>query len=57
MPDYLIQVLRKGPASFGKQTVVVEYDKYVEIDGKKNRISSMGLCQFYLNYNGQSEYF
>lgn len=57
MPDYLVQVLRKGPATFGKQTVVVEYDNEVEMDGKKTRICSQGTYQFYLNYNGLSEYF
>lgn len=57
MPNYLVQVKRKGEAVFGKQTVQVEYDKEVEIDGKKVRCISMGVCQFYLNFYGLSYYF
>jgi hypothetical protein len=57
MPDYLIQVKRSEAATFGKQTVQVEYDKEVEVDGKKVRCTSIGCCQFYLNYYGLSYYF
>ncbi len=51
MPSYLIQVRRNYPR-FGKQTIMVEYDKTIEIDGKKINQNSMGYFQFYLNFEG-----
>ena len=55
--SYLIQVSRKGFDTLGKQTVVVEYEKEIEINGKKVKVNSMGCFQFYLNYEGLSKYF
>jgi hypothetical protein len=57
MPNCVVQVARKGPASFGKQTVIVEYDKEIEVGGAMARFCSMGLYQFYLNFSGLSEFF
>ncbi|UCC40196.1 MAG: hypothetical protein JSV96_01700 [Candidatus Aminicenantes bacterium] len=55
---YIIQVRRTRAGDFwGKQTITVEYDKIVEIDGKEVRATSMGCFQFYLNFKGLSIYF
>ena len=55
MPSYLMQV-RQPFSCFGKQTIMVEYDKTIEIDGKKINHNSMGYFQFYLNFEGLSKY-
>jgi len=54
---YLVQVSKKGLDRTGKQTVMVEYEKEIEINGRKVICNSMGYFQFYLNYNGLSKYF
>ena len=56
MLAYLIQVSQIYP-SFGKQTIMVEYDKTIEIDGKTVYHNSMGYFQFYLNFEGMSKYY
>lgn len=55
LPSYLIQVRRNYPC-FGKQTITVEYNKLVEINGEKIFQNSMGYFQFYLNFDGLSKY-
>jgi hypothetical protein len=55
--SYLIQVSRQGLSRIGKQTVQVEYEKQIEVKGRKMKINSMGYYQFYLNYGGLSKYF
>ncbi len=55
MPAYLIQVNRLVPC-FGKQTIRVEYDKFIEKDGKKVLQNSMGYYQFYVNFYGLSDF-
>ena len=54
---YLVQIDKKGLDSIGKQSVMVEYQREIEIEGKKVLCTSMGYFQFYLNYNGLSKYF
>ena len=54
---YLAQVNRKGLDRTGKQTIILEYQKEMEIEGKKVICNSMGYFQFYLNYSGLSKYF
>jgi len=54
---YIVQVKKPKSGAFGKQTITVEFDKIVEIEGKKYRASAMGCCQFYLNFTGLSKYF
>jgi len=55
---YLAQVKRtKEQGLTGKLTVSLEYEREIEIDGKKVLCNSMGYFQFYLNYAGVSEYF
>lgn len=55
MPAYLIQIRRLKP-TFGKQTICVEYDKCIELNGKKISQNSMGYFQFYPNYSGLSAF-
>lgn len=55
MPAYLIQIRRLKP-TFGKQTIRVEYNKSVELNGKKVLQNSMGYFQFYVNYSGMSAF-
>lgn len=55
LPSYLIQVRRNYPR-FGKQTIIVEYDKTIEIEGNKIYQNSMGYFQFYLNFEGLSKF-
>ncbi len=55
MPAYLVQIRRLAPA-FGKQTILVEYDKTVELNGKNFFRNSMGYFQFYANYSGLSAF-
>jgi hypothetical protein len=54
---YLVQVNRKGLDRTGKQTVILEYQKEMEVEGKKVICNSMGYLQFFLNYSGLSKYF
>jgi hypothetical protein len=54
---YLVQIDKKGLDSSGKQTVMVEYQKEIEIEGKRVLCTSIGYFQFYLNYSGLSKYF
>ena len=56
LPAYIIQ-LRPGNLRFGKQTILVEYDKTIEIGGEKIKHTSMGYFQLYLNFDGFSEYY
>jgi hypothetical protein len=55
MPAYLIQIRQLDP-TFGKQTICVEYDKSIEVDGKKISQNSMGYFQFNANYSGKSAF-
>lgn len=55
MPAYLIQIRRLAP-TFGKQTIRVEYDKTIELNGKKIFQNSMGYFQFNPNYSGLSAF-
>lgn len=55
MPAYLIQIRRLAP-TFGKQTIRVEYDKSIELSGKKISQNSMGYFQFNPNYSGLSAF-
>jgi hypothetical protein len=55
MPAYIIQVRRLMP-SFGKQTIRVDYEKTIEIEGKKVLQNSMGYFQFYPNFYGLSSF-
>jgi len=57
MVSYLLQVNRKGWTTPGKQTVVVEYDKEIEKNGKTIKCTSMGVFQFYTNFKGLSKYY
>ena len=56
MPAYLIQVSQKGLDRVGKQTIMLEFEKEMEIGGKKVLRKSMGYFQFYLNFGGLSAY-
>jgi hypothetical protein len=51
----LLQVERTSAIRPGKQTVAVEFSKETEIGGKQVRCTSLGQCQFTLNYYGLSE--
>jgi hypothetical protein len=53
MPAYMIQIRRLAP-TFGKQTIRVEYDKSIELNGRKIFQNSMGYFQFNANYSGSS---
>ena len=53
LPAYLIQVSRLA-STFGKQTIRVEYDKSIELNGRKIIQNSMGYFQFNANYSGLS---
>lgn len=55
MPAYLVQIRRLAP-TFGKQTIRVEYDKSVELNGNNFPQNSMGYFQFYANYSGLSAF-
>lgn len=55
MPAYLIQLRRLAPC-FGKQTIVVEYNKTIEKDGKEIFQNSMGYFQFFVNFFGCSDF-
>jgi len=55
MPAYLIQVRCLEP-TFGKQTICVEYNKTIELAGKKVLQNSMGHFQFNANYSGKSAF-
>lgn len=57
MPSYLVQVNSKGLKNPEKKTVIVEYKKEVVRNQKTIICTSMGIFQFYLNYNGLSNYF
>jgi hypothetical protein len=57
LPSYLVQVSSKGLKHPGKMTVIVEYKKEVEREQKNVMCASMGVFQFYLNFNGLSKYF
>jgi hypothetical protein len=52
MNAYLVQV-RRTNHSFEKQAIRVEYNKCVEINGKKVMENSMGYIQFYDTFGGQ----
>ena len=55
---YIIQVKRSDEHGLtGKQTVMVSYEKTLEIGAKKRVVNSVGSYQFYLNFNGSSKYF
>lgn len=55
---YIIQIQRSEEHGItGKQTVAVSYEKTFEMDGKTIEGNSMGCFQFYLNFNGLSNYF
>jgi len=54
---YLVQINKKGLDRIGKQTVMVEYQKEIIIDGKTYICNSMGYYQFYPNYSDLSKYF
>jgi len=53
MPAYIVQVRRLMPC-FGKQTLMVEYEKTIEIGDKKVLQNSMGYFQYYPNFYGLS---
>jgi len=55
MNAYLIQVRQLSP-TFGKQTIMVEYNKTEEKDSKPVQQSSMGYFQFFVNYAGESAF-
>ena len=55
LPAYLVQVRRLG-STFGKQTICVEYDKTIELDGTVQYQNSMGYFQFYTNFTGLSAF-
>jgi hypothetical protein len=57
MPAYLVQVSKDGLDRVGKQTIRLEYEKEMEINGQKVLRNSMGYFQFYLNYGGLSTYY
>ncbi len=54
---YLLQVNRDNLPKIGKQTIMVEYDNEIEVDGKKLKNNSMGYFQICLNYYGLTTYF
>jgi hypothetical protein len=54
---YLLQVNRDNLSKIGKQTILVEYDNELEIEGEKLKNNSMGYFQIYLNYYGLTTYF
>jgi len=56
MKAYLFQVQRKKPTA-GKQTICVEYNKTITVDGKELIQNSQGYFQFYNNFFGVSKYF
>ena len=55
MSAYLIQVRQLSP-TFGKQTIMVEYNKTEEKDSKLVQQNSMGYFQFFVNYSGESAF-
>jgi len=55
MSAYLIQVRQLNP-TFGKQTIMVEYNKTEEKDSKPAQQNSMGYFQFFVNYSGESAF-
>jgi HSP20 family molecular chaperone IbpA len=57
MMAYLLQVSRDGHDRIGKQTILVEYENEMEVDGRKVLNNSIGYFQFHLNYSGLSKYF
>jgi hypothetical protein len=48
---------RKGVGKTGKQTVMVEFSKELEIQGRHITSNSMAYLQFYSNFGGFSAYF
>lgn len=54
---YVAQISRKGLSRTGKQTIIVEFEKEMEIGEKRIIRNSMGYYQFYLNYKGLSHYY
>ncbi|UCC41014.1 MAG: hypothetical protein JSV96_06165 [Candidatus Aminicenantes bacterium] len=55
---YIIQVKRSDEHGFtGKQTVMVSYEKTVEMGGKKRVVNSVGYYQLYLNFTGLTKYY
>ena len=57
MLAYLLQVNRDNLSKIGKQTILVEYDNELEIEGEKLKNNSMGFFQIYLNYLGFTTYY
>jgi len=55
MPSYIIQVRRIMPC-FGKQSVMVEYNKTILKESKILPQTSMGYYQFYVNFYGLSDF-
>jgi len=55
MPSYIIQVRRIMPC-FGKQSVMVEYNKTILKESKILPQTSMGYFQFYVNFYGLSDF-
>jgi hypothetical protein len=55
MPAYLVQV-RRPAETIGKLTIRVEYDKSIELNGRKISRNSMGYFQFNANYSGLSAF-
>jgi len=57
MLAYLLQVSRDNIPRIGKQTILVEYNNEIEVDGKKLKNNSIGYYQIHLNYSGLTTYF
>lgn len=56
MPAYLVQIDRTDLDRVGKLTVMLEYQKEMEVGGEKVIRNSMGYYQCYLNFFGLSPY-
>ena len=54
---YLLQVNRDKLSRVGKQTILVEYNNELEVDGKTLKNNSIGYYQIHLNYSGLTTYF
>lgn len=56
LPSYLLQVKKLAPR-IGKQTIQLEFNKKVTIEGKAIEQSAMGYYDLYLNFSGLSKYY
>jgi len=56
LPAYIAQIDTGSIHRIGKKTLMVEYQNDMEIDGHTVTNTSVGYCQFFLNFDGLSFY-